>query len=261
VGESTGTPASWTQIPVDEDLGLVYLPVETQTSDFYGGHRPGNNLFAERPRLRRISRRESGSGISTTGPPSDLELRHVVRGDSGRHHRERRAIKAVAVPGKQGFLFVFDRRHRAAGVADRRACGPAVRRARGANQPDAAVPDQAAGVRAQHAEDADDLIDFTPELRAQRSSKSSATRWRRGCTNPAVLGNVNGILGAINMGNAVGGHQLPGVAYDPETHTIIANANNAGITATSLVTPPSNSRISVMCPAWRGGIPGSPRPW
>ena len=35
------------QITVDEELGLVYLPVETPTSDYYGGHRPGNNLFAE----------------------------------------------------------------------------------------------------------------------------------------------------------------------------------------------------------------------
>ena len=32
---------------VDEELGLAYLPVETPSSDFYGGLRPGNNLFAE----------------------------------------------------------------------------------------------------------------------------------------------------------------------------------------------------------------------
>jgi quinoprotein glucose dehydrogenase len=56
--------------------------------------------------------------------------------------------------------------------------------------------------------------------------------------NPAVLGNVDGILGAINMGNAVGGTNWPGVAYDPETHNIIANANNIGITSVSLVPPP-----------------------
>jgi len=42
-----GNTGVWTQITVDADLGLVYLPVETPTSDFYGGHRPGNNLFAE----------------------------------------------------------------------------------------------------------------------------------------------------------------------------------------------------------------------
>ena len=37
----------WTQITVDEERGLVYLPVETPTSDFYGGHRPATTLFAE----------------------------------------------------------------------------------------------------------------------------------------------------------------------------------------------------------------------
>ena len=30
-----------------EELGLVYLPVELPTGDYYGGHRPGNGLFGE----------------------------------------------------------------------------------------------------------------------------------------------------------------------------------------------------------------------
>src|SRR5439155_1562017 len=42
-----GNTGVWNQIAVDEDLGLAYLPVETPSSDFYGGLRPGNNLFAE----------------------------------------------------------------------------------------------------------------------------------------------------------------------------------------------------------------------
>ena len=58
--------------------------------------------------------------------------------------------------------------------------------------------------------------------------------------NPPVLGDVNGVLGAINMGNAVGGTNWPGIAYDPETHTAFANANNVGITSGSLVPPPPN---------------------
>src|SRR5216684_2938194 len=45
--EYTGNTGVWTQITVDEQLGLVYLPVESPTNDFYGGHRPGNNLFGE----------------------------------------------------------------------------------------------------------------------------------------------------------------------------------------------------------------------
>ena len=42
-----GNVGVWTQMSADEELGLVYLPVETPTSDLYGGHRPGENLFAE----------------------------------------------------------------------------------------------------------------------------------------------------------------------------------------------------------------------
>ena len=42
---NNGNTGVWTQITVDEELGVVYLPVEDQTSDLYGGHRPGNNLF------------------------------------------------------------------------------------------------------------------------------------------------------------------------------------------------------------------------
>src|SRR5688572_22916018 len=43
----TGNTGVWAQISVDEELGLAYLPVEQPTGDYYGGHRPGNNLFAE----------------------------------------------------------------------------------------------------------------------------------------------------------------------------------------------------------------------
>ena len=45
--EYTGNTGVWTQITVDEQLGLVYLPVESPTGDYYGGHRPGNNLYGE----------------------------------------------------------------------------------------------------------------------------------------------------------------------------------------------------------------------
>src|SRR5262249_16778276 len=41
--KDNGNTGVWTQITVDPQLGLVYLPVESPTSDFYGGHRPGNN--------------------------------------------------------------------------------------------------------------------------------------------------------------------------------------------------------------------------
>ncbi len=43
----TGNTGVWGQISVDEELGMVYLPVEMPTGDYYGGHRPGNGLFGE----------------------------------------------------------------------------------------------------------------------------------------------------------------------------------------------------------------------
>src|SRR5437870_2482727 len=45
--EYTGNTGVWSQISVDEQLGLVYLPVESPTGDYYGGHRRGNKLFGE----------------------------------------------------------------------------------------------------------------------------------------------------------------------------------------------------------------------
>src|SRR5207237_2749500 len=44
----TGNTGVWGQISADEQLGLVYLPVETQTGDYFGGERPGSNMFGER---------------------------------------------------------------------------------------------------------------------------------------------------------------------------------------------------------------------
>ncbi|MDP7303611.1 MAG: PQQ-binding-like beta-propeller repeat protein, partial [Pirellulaceae bacterium] len=44
--EYTGNAGIWPPFTVDEELGYVYLPVEDATSDYYGGHRPGNNLFS-----------------------------------------------------------------------------------------------------------------------------------------------------------------------------------------------------------------------
>ena len=45
--ERNGNTGAWSQFSADLDLGLVYVPVEMPTGDFYGGNRPGNTLFGE----------------------------------------------------------------------------------------------------------------------------------------------------------------------------------------------------------------------
>jgi quinoprotein glucose dehydrogenase len=43
----TGNTGVWAPMAADLELGYVYLPVEMPTGDYYGGHRPGDNLFAD----------------------------------------------------------------------------------------------------------------------------------------------------------------------------------------------------------------------
>ena len=42
-----GNTGVWAQMSADAELGLVYVPVEMPTGDYYGGHRPGDTLFAD----------------------------------------------------------------------------------------------------------------------------------------------------------------------------------------------------------------------
>ncbi len=42
----TGDVSSWAPMSVDEELGLVYIPTNGATIDYYGGFHPGDNLFS-----------------------------------------------------------------------------------------------------------------------------------------------------------------------------------------------------------------------
>jgi quinoprotein glucose dehydrogenase len=234
-----GNTGVWTQISVDEDLGLVYLPVETPTSDYYGGHRPGSNLFAESlvcVDLRTGARKWHFQLVHHPLWNYDMSSAAILADITVNG----RAIKAVAVPGKQGFLWVFDR-----------VTGQPVWPIEERPVPQSDVPGEKSSPTQPfptrppaYARNTltlpDDLIDFTPELRARAAEQIKRYKVASSMYNPPILGNVNGLLGAINMGNAVGGTNWPGVAYDPETQTVYAQANNVGITSASLVPPPAS---------------------
>src|SRR5262249_23063055 len=44
---NTGNAGAWGQCSIDEELGMVYLPIELPTGDYYGGHRPGSGFVAQ----------------------------------------------------------------------------------------------------------------------------------------------------------------------------------------------------------------------
>ena len=104
----SGNTGAWAPLAGDEELGLVYIPVESPTNDFYGGHRLGNNLFANS-----IVSLDARTGkrvwhFQTTHhdlwdydlPASPVLLDLTVDG---------RRIKTVTQLSKQGFAYVFDR--------------------------------------------------------------------------------------------------------------------------------------------------------
>ena len=83
-----------------------------------------------------------------------------------------------------------------------------------------------------------DLIDFTPELRAQALEVLKRYRWEESPYVPLIVGNVNGKLGTINIGNTAGGVNWPGSAFDPETGWFYTQASNSQVTVGSLAPPP-----------------------
>ncbi len=230
-----GNTGVWTQFTVDEELGLVYLPVETPTSDFYGGHRPGNNLFAESLVCVDLKTGKRKWHYQVVHHPIwDYDLSSapiladiVVNG---------KAIKAVAMPSKQAWVYVFDR-----------VTGEPVWPIEERPVPKGDVPGEwyaptqpfptKPPAYARQAVTVDDLIDFTPELRAQAIKQIE--RYRNGpIFNPPTLSKVEGPLAALTIATLNGGTNWPGGGYDPETHTVFAPASNASVSPLGLVVPP-----------------------
>ncbi|MCH7910911.1 MAG: PQQ-binding-like beta-propeller repeat protein, partial [Candidatus Hydrogenedentes bacterium] len=104
----SGNTNVWTQMSADEELGYVYLPTGTPTNDFYGGHRLGDNLFAESLICVDVETGERvwhfqtvHHGLWDYDLPAAPNLVDI--------EVDGKKIKAVAQITKQGFTFVFDR--------------------------------------------------------------------------------------------------------------------------------------------------------
>jgi len=97
----------------------------------------------------------------------------------------------------------------------------------------------------------DDLIDFTPELRAAAIERAKYYKWADTPFNPSIVGNAAGPLyGAITVGTAT---NWPGGGYDPELHLAFALARNMPGIRTVVEPPPGFSDIKYV-----SGIAGEP---
>jgi quinoprotein glucose dehydrogenase len=220
--EKTGHVGVWTQMAIDEELGMVYLPVETPTNDYYGGHRPGNNLFAESLVALDLRTGQRKWHFQIVHHPLwDLDLSSApILADITVNGR---AIKAVAMPSKQSFLYVFDR-----------LTGQPVWPIEERPVPKGDVPGEwysptqpfptKPPAYARQDFTVNDLVDFTPELRAKAVEISKKYHLSK-LFDPLVLSKPEGPYKSLLMSSALGGTNWPGGSYDPETHTVYASAN------------------------------------
>ena len=142
----SGNANVWAGMAYDPELDYVYLPTSTPTNDYYGGLRPGDNLFAES--LVCLEAQTGRRGLAFPGgAPRPVGLRLRLDAGAGRHHR-RRPSRQGGHPGEQaGVRLRLRPGHRRAGLADRGAAGGGVDRAGRMDRADPAVSDAAGGVR------------------------------------------------------------------------------------------------------------------
>jgi quinoprotein glucose dehydrogenase len=246
---TNGNVGVWTQITVDEELGLVYLPVETPSSDYYGGHRPGNNLFAESlvcVDLKTGQRKWHFQFVHHPLWNYDMSSAPIVA-DVNVNGKPR---KVVAVPSKQGWVYVFDR-----------VTGEPIWPIEEKPVPEGDVPGEWYAPTQPHPPDKlrynrnvlnlpDDLIDFTPALRAEALERVKRYKYEPSVYMPPILGHVNGLLGAIVAGTAT---NWPGGGYDPELHIVFAPAGNTPGARSIVAPPPGFSDIGYV--SGIGGLP------
>ena len=214
--EYSGHANVWTLMSADEETGYVYLPIGSPTNDFYGGHRLGDNLFANS--LVALD--------ATTGQRVwHYQFVHHDLWDSDLPAApnliditvDEQRIKAVAQVTKHGFVFVFDRitgepvwpiEERAVSVSD----VPGERASETQPFPTKPPAFDRQGLTI------DDLIDFTPELRQEAISIVEQHRYGPMFTPPSLAGEGDeSTKGTINVPGYIGGANWEGAGADPET--------------------------------------------
>jgi quinoprotein glucose dehydrogenase len=225
--EWTGNNGVWTEITVDPEAGLVYLPVETPTIDEYGGNRPGDNLYAESlvaVDLKTGVRKWHFQFVHHPLWDHDMSSAPLLMDVT----IDGKPRKVVATPSKQGWLYVFDRITGQPIWPINETPVPQTTMAFEKTAPTQPIPSKPAPYSRTFVSE-NDLIDFTPALRAKALENLKLFRWEQSPYVPPV-GPESKLLGSINIGNTSGGVNWPGSGFDPETGIFYTQANNTNVT-------------------------------
>lgn len=238
----TGHAPVWALFSADPELGIVYMPISSSTNDMYGGHRIGDNLFSQSlvavdaATGRRLWHYQMvHHGLWDYDPPAAPILMDITV--------DGRPIKAVTQITKQAFAYVFDR-----------VTGEPVWEIEERPVPQSTVPGEvtsptqpfptrpAAFDRQGSTED--NLIDFTPELRAEALEIASGFVTGPVFTPPSIAGDgPNDTQGTIQLPGSQGGADVQGAAFDPETGYLYIPSITAPFIADLFVGDPDSTNL------------------
>ena len=260
----TGHTGVWTQMSADQELGYVYLPTESATNDWFGGHRLGDNLFAESLVCLNAKTGERvwhyqilHHGLWDYDLPTAPVLCNITV--------DGRDIKAVAQVTKQGFCFVFDR-----------VTGEPVWPIEEVEVPQSEVPGEfASPTQPKPTKPApfepqgfteDNLIDLSPEIRAE--AVEIVAQYKMGpLYSPPSLLEQDGTQGTLALPGYGGGANWPGASVDAEEGILYVPSATVPIVM-AIDTPPDANRtnfnyirVGPIYPVGPRGLPLVKPPW
>ena len=239
----SGAANVWSMMSGDEELGYVYLPTGTPTGDYYGGHRPGDNLFAESlvcvdietgQRMWHFQAVHHGLwDYDFASAPNLIDL--VVDG---------RPIKAVAQVSKQGFVYTFDRvTGEPVWPIEERPVATDTDLVDEVPSPTQPFPTKPPAFEYQGTS-IDDLVDFTPEIR--EIAIEAVNGYRLG---PIFTPNTT--QGTLIRPSVGGGANWSGAAFDPDTGLLyVPSVNTHSVIPFADVDPNSPATMRYI---WRWG--------
>ena len=213
--EYTGNAGVWAPMAADPELGLVYLPVEAPTSDMYGGHRHGENLYGNSVVALNAKTGERVWHFQQIhhdiwdwdNPTSPILLDVTVDG---------RPVKAVVQLTKQAFAYAFNRETGEPLWPIEERPVPQTDVPGEWTSPTQPFPTKPAAYDRQGFTE-DDLVDFTPEIKAAALEAVKDLRLGPMFNPPSLRDAADGTRGTLLLPNFGGGTNWEGGAADPET--------------------------------------------
>ena len=220
--ERNGNLGAWAQMSADMELGLVYVPLEMPAADYYGVNRPGANLFGDsllaldlKTGIRKWHYQTVHHDLWDWDLPCAPILFDMVQNG--------RTIKALAQPAKSAFLFVLNRQTGEPIWPIEERMVPQSEVPGEKTSPTQPFPTRPAPFDRQGIS-IDDLLDFTPELRAQ--AVELVKKYRIGpIFTPPALARPDGPLSVLMLPMDVGGSNWPGGSFDPVTNRLYIHSH------------------------------------